>query len=278
MKTRSLKQTLAVLSLISLPGEWAMARDLPPDLPPDAMPMKHKYFNGADDAQGNYNKIENYCRDLKDRIDFQSAEYTRRKAEVEKQSCAYGSCRALGTSAVISAIGGAVQSVGVPLGLGLMNMNMYNRGLSACTSTYAQYLNVNNAVGMPSQAPNCGLGGGMSGFNSGGMQGGVYPSMYSAGGMSGMYPSMYSAMGANSGYSTSYSGGGVGAMYGSAYGSMYGNGMYGGAMYNSMTPANYSPSSGYGGYTPNYGYGNMPGVSAFGNFKLNSGMNSGGGY
>ena len=166
--------------------------------------------------------------------------------------CIYGNCNNGGVSKaaqIISAIGG----IGVPLGLGFMNMSMQNRALNACISTYAQQVEVAKTVGLPPQASQCGLaygmggmGMGMGGMGLGGMgmgglgmgmgMGGMYPGMgLSAGlgigmgmgsmypgmgmGMGGMYPSMYPSMGMGMGgmYNPMM------GMYGNAMGSMQGN-------------------------------------------------------
>jgi len=161
--------------------------------------------------------------------------------------CIYGPCTTSKAAQIISAIGG----IGVPLGLGLMNMSMQNRSLNACVSNYAQMIELSSHVGLPPQASNCGLSYGMSsmgGMGMGGMgmgMGSMYPSMYPAGGMGmgmsgmGLYGSLGLGMGSmgmgmGSMYPSMYPAGGMGMGMGSMYPSMMGNmgmmGMYGNAM------------------------------------------------
>ncbi|MBU6153400.1 MAG: hypothetical protein KGP28_03765 [Bdellovibrionales bacterium] len=95
--------------------------------------------------------------------------------------CLYGPCPP-GVSKAAQIIG-AIGSIGVPLGLGAMQMAMYNNGLSKYSNSLAECykaydLQVRQAqyVGLPPQGPNCGIGGfGMGGFMGGlgGMMGGL---------------------------------------------------------------------------------------------------------
>jgi|GEM_PF-2728046 len=150
--------------------------------------------------------------------------------------CVYGPCTSSKAAQIISAIGG----IGVPLGLGFMNMSMQNRALNACVSNYSQMIEVSKAVGLPPSASSCGLSYGMSGMSGIGSMGGMYgsmgsmyPSMYPAGGMSGMGMGLYGSLGLGMGMGNMGMGNmgmtGMGSMYPSMYpaGGMSGMGMYG---------------------------------------------------
>ncbi len=96
-------------------------------------------------------------------------------ANQQANMCLYGPCGGGVSKAaqIISAIG----SIGVPIGLGLMNMSMYNRGLQACVAMYNSQVSQSQTVGLPPQNPSCGSGGfGMGGF-MGGMGGFGMPGM-----------------------------------------------------------------------------------------------------
>jgi hypothetical protein len=155
--------------------------------------------------------------------------------------CIYGNCNNGGVSKaaqIISAIGG----IGVPLGLGFMNMSMQNRSLNACISTYSQQVEVAKAVGLPPQASQCGLAYGMGGMGMGGMgMGGMGMGMPGMGmGMGMGMPGMGIGMGVGLGMGMGMPGMGMGmspygmmgmggmynpmmGMYGNAMGSMQGN-------------------------------------------------------
>ncbi len=178
-------------------------------------------------------------------------------------TCGYGPCKSGISSAaqILSAAG----NIAVPLGLGLMNMSMYNHGLNSCNSNYAAYLNTNNNVGTPSLQSNCGAGGGfgMMGGMLGGMMGGMgmNPMM---GGM-GMNPMM----------------GGMGLNINAGIGNPFlMNGM-GGMGMNPMM-GGYNPMMGgmTGGYNPmmggmNGGYNPMMGGMNGGYNPMMGGMNGG---
>ncbi len=86
--------------------------------------------------------------------------------------CTYGPCP-YGVSKAAQIIG-AIGSIGVPIGLGVMNLVMNQRGLDACLQAYNMQVQQATAVGLPPQNPMCGMGGfGMGGF--GGGWGGGFP-------------------------------------------------------------------------------------------------------
>ena len=112
-----------------------------------------------------------------------------------QQVCFYGPCPP-GVSKAAQIIG-AIGSLAVPLGLGAMNMSMYNRGLSACTAAYALQVQQATYVGLPPMPSQCGIGGfGMGGFMGGlGGMGGMGMNPFMMGGM-GMSPiSMMAGLG-----------------------------------------------------------------------------------
>ncbi len=154
-------------------------------------PTKKGYCNvsGAKDATAAWSNRDSHS--LKCLIDIQSScsdAIDRAQARVDSNicvncnagsqqanTCLYGPCGGGVSKAaqIISAIG----SIGVPIGLGLMNMSMYNRGLQACVAMYNSQVTQGQAVGLPPQNPNCGTGGfGMGGF-MGGMGGMGFPGM-----------------------------------------------------------------------------------------------------
>ena len=162
--------------------------------------------------------------------------------------CAYGNCGGVSKAAqIIAALGGPVSSIAG----GLINMSIANNGLSACTSSYSQYLNVMTNVGMSPQGPMCGgmmgMGGGFSGslgmgqMGINGMGGGMY-NPYGMGGMGGM--------GMNGGMYNPYGMGGMGGMgngIGINAGINLGLGGMGGGMYNPYGGGMYGGGMGMGG-------------------------------
>ncbi len=151
-----------------------------------------------------------------------------------------GSTRAGGTgiSKAAQIIGAAGQFL-TPIGLGLMNMSMYNRGLNACVQAYTMQVQLAQNVGLPPQSSNCGQGGfGMGGY--GGMGG--------MGGMGGYNPfglmggGGYNPMGGFGGNPFGFGlnlgiGGGFNPMMGGGYNPMMGGPMGGG----------FNPMGGFGG-------------------------------
>ena len=140
--------------------------------------------------------IQSSCSDAIDRaqarVDSNICVNCNAANQQQANMCLYGPCGGGVSKAaqIISAIG----SIGVPIGLGLMNMSMYNRGIQACVAMYNSQVSQGQTVGLPPQNPNCGTGGfGMGGF-MGGLGGmGGFPGMGGMGfpGMGGMgFPGM----------------------------------------------------------------------------------------
>jgi hypothetical protein len=183
-------------------------------------------------------------------------------ATADGGTCVLGNCGVSKAAQIIGAIG----NIGVPLGLGFMNMSMQNRSLNACISTYAQQVEVAKTVGLPPQASQCGLayGMGMGGFGGGlGGQGGF------GGGLGGMYPGM-GGFGGQGGF-----GGGLGGMYpgvggvgGGIYGGFGGQGGFGQGGFG-------QGGFGQGGMYPGIGggmYGGIGGMGMNGMGGMNNGM------
>ncbi|MBS1957950.1 MAG: hypothetical protein JST80_00620 [Bdellovibrionales bacterium] len=136
---------------------------------------------------------------------------------------------------MISAIGG----VAVPLGLGIMNMAMWNKGFNTCNSMYGKALEVSKTVGLPPPAPSCGgmggFGGGFGGIGMGGGLNGMGMMGMNPYGMGGMYNPY--GMGLNGGISA-----GIGLGFGTGMPGMYnpyGSGVYGGlggGLYGGINP------------------------------------------
>ncbi len=175
---------------------------------------------------------------------------------------------------------GAVGSFAAPLGLGLMNMISYNKGLKACVDTYNTQVAQASVVGLPPQASNCGIQAGLGGYGGvGGMTGvGGYNPFGSAGGGAGGYNPFgggAGGYGAGGGYNPFGGGAGVG-IGGGAYGpygpySPYGNTGIGGGLNIGLpsigfgaggnpygNPYGAGGGTGYGVYP----YGAVPGIGA----------------